>query len=246
MPASHRFRLAILAPLAAALIALGCVSAPRAPSDEPRPTRATSTGTAGSDGRNQPEGTDTPQEFAQDIDGARQVADAYWAKQFDAAGLNFRPIRRVIPYDRDGEVDCGGQPLGRNNAAYCSAGDFIAYDVNWAFAAFRQIGDAFIYYLLGHEYSHGIQLRLGIQKQYTIQQELQADCMAGAYIGDSVRDGQLALQDGDLDELARGLEAVGDDPGQPWFAEGAHGTAEQRTQAFRSGLEESLRPCNVW
>src|SRR6266511_4188486 len=117
MPASHRFRLAILAPLAAAVIALGCVSAPRAPSDEPQPTRATSTGTAGSDGRNQPEGTDTPQEFAQDIDGARQVADAYWAKQFDAAGLNFRPIKRVIPYERDGEVDCGGQPLGARWAA---------------------------------------------------------------------------------------------------------------------------------
>jgi predicted metalloprotease len=245
MPASHRFRLPILAPVAAALIALGCVAAPRAPSTEPPPTRPTTTRTATPDGTNDPDGTDTPQEFAKDVGGARLIAEAYWRKQFEASGLDFRPIARVIPYERDGEVDCGGQPLGRNNAAYCSAGDFIAYDVNWAFAAFRQIGDAFIYYLLGHEYAHGIQLRLGIQKQFTIQQELQADCNAGAYIGDSVRDPQHALQDGDLDELARGLEAVGDDPGQPWFAEGSHGTARQRTQAFESGLAESLKPCNV-
>ena len=95
MPARHRFRLAILAPLVAALIALGCVSGPRAPSDEPQPTRPTSTGTAAADGTNQPEGTDTPQEFALDVDGARRIADAYWTKQFDAAGLNFRPIRRL-------------------------------------------------------------------------------------------------------------------------------------------------------
>jgi predicted metalloprotease len=240
MPARHRFRLVILAPLAAAAIALGCMSGPRAPSTEPRPT-PTATGAT-----NQPEGTDTPQEFAQDIEGARQVADAYWAKQFAAQQQSFRPIRRVIPYEQDGEITCGDQPLSRNNAGYCPAGDFIAYDVNWAFAAFQQIGDAFIYYLLGHEYSHGIQQRLGIQQRYSIEQELQADCMAGAYIGDSVRDRQLTLQDGDLEELARGLEAVGDDPGQPWFSEGAHGTARQRTRAFQNGLDESLKPCHVW
>ena len=53
--------------------------------------------------------------------------------------------------------------------------------------------------------------------------------MAGAYIGDSVRGGTLTLDAGDLDEFRDGLLAVGDDPGQPWFAEGSHGTAEQRT-----------------
>jgi predicted metalloprotease len=123
-------------------------------------------------------------------------------------------------------VSCGSEPLGLNNAAYCSDGDFIAYDVNWAFEQFQQIGDAFIFYMLGREYAHGIQLRLGIQKQFTIQQEQQADCMAGAYIGDSVRDQQL--QDGDIDELRTGLESVGDAPGQPWFAEGSHGSARCR------------------
>ena len=117
--------------------------------------------------------------------------------------------------------------------------------MNWAVAAFRQIGDAFLFYLLGHEYAHGIQARLGIQHQFTIQQELQADCMAGAYIGDSVRGVQLNLEDGDLDELRAGLVAVGDDPGQPWFAEGSHGTAEQRTESFFARLRAvagRLRP----
>jgi uncharacterized protein len=244
MPAPRPSRSLIPALLVAALVTLGCVSVPIGSAPEPEPT-TTAPSPSGPRASIGPDGTDTPEEFEEDIGSAQDIAEAYWDKHFKSSGLAFQPIRRLIPYERDGEVDCGGQPLTRNNAAYCSAGDFIAYDVNWAFAAFRQIGDAFLYYLLGHEYAHGIQARLGIQKQFTIQQELQADCMAGAYIGDSVRDGQLTLQDGDLDELARGLEAVGDDPGQPWFAEGSHGTAQQRTQAFTNGFEHSLAPCNL-
>jgi predicted metalloprotease len=235
-----RLRPAMLAPVAA-LIAVGCVAAPQDPTGGRAPAPAQTSRPAGAD----PDGTDTPEEFADDIGDARDIAEQYWAAQFKSSGIGFEPIAELIPYEREGEVDCGGQPLGLKNAAYCSAGDFIAYDVNWAFAAFRQIGDAFIFYLLGHEYAHAVQIRLRIRSQFTIQQELQADCMAGAYIGDMERRGRLDLQDGDTGELARGLEAVGDDPGQPWFAEGSHGTARQRTQAFANGYRDSLEPCNL-
>ncbi|MEH1125161.1 neutral zinc metallopeptidase [Micromonospora sp. CPCC 206061] len=189
----------------------------------------------------QEDGTMSIDEFQRDVQGAVEVAEAYWEERVEG----FRPIRRVIAYQRDGEVECGGQPLTRNNAAYCSGGDFIAYDVNWAVSAFRQIGDAFVFYLLGHEYAHGIQVRLGIQYRFTIQQELQADCMAGAYMGDSVRAKALRLDDGDIDELQQGLLAVGDDPGQPWFESGAHGTAEQRADSFFSGYQKSLDTCSL-
>jgi hypothetical protein len=245
MPVPRRRSTAILAGVSAALIALGCVSAPDRPPSGPRgagaPSANATTGPAGADA----DGTDTPEEFARDVEAARQVAESYWDGVFRESGIRFQPVTEVIPYEREGEVNCGGQPLGLKNAAYCSAGDFIAYDVNWAFAAFRQIGDAFIFYLLGHEYAHAVQLRLGVQAQFTIQQELQADCMAGAYIGDSERSRQLSLDEGDTEELAAGLEAVGDDPGQPWFAEGSHGTARQRTQAFANGYQDSLEPCNL-
>lgn len=246
MPVPYRSRLAVLAPVTAALVALGCVSAPAGEdgrdgaADRPAPA-ATRTTAAGTD----LEGTDTPEEFEDDIGDAQRVAEEYWTGEFRRSGRTFRPVADLIAYEREGEVDCGGQPLGLNNAAYCSAGDFIAYDVNWAFAAFRQVGDAFIFYLLGHEYAHAIQLRLGIRTEFSIDQELQADCLAGAYIGDTERAGRLSLDRGDLDELAAGLEAVGDDPGQPWFAEGAHGSAQQRTRSFTDGYRRSLAPCDL-
>lgn len=245
MSAFWRSRHVFLLFLAAALISLGCVAAPEAgpagSSGADAPPADQTEAPAGSD----PDGTDTVEEFVADVGDAKTIAERYWAGVFRTSGITFEPVARVIAYEREGEVDCGGQPLGLNNAAYCSAGDFIAYDVNWAYQAFRQIGDAFIFYLLGHEYAHAVQLRLGVQAQFTIQQELQADCMAGAYIGDSERRNWLSLAEGDTEELAAGLEAVGDDPGQPWFAEGSHGTAQQRTQAFANGYQDSLEPCNL-
>ena len=211
---------------------------PAAPDDSGTPV-ATGTAEAGADG------TMTVEEFEQDIHSAVRIAELYWAGEFREAGQRFQRVSRISAYKRDGEIECGGQPLPRNNAVYCSAGDFIAYDIHWAVAAFRQIGDAFLYYLLGHEYAHGVQIRLGIRYEFTIQQELQADCMAGAYIGDSERAQTLSVQAGDLEELAAGLAAVADDPGQPWFAEGAHGTAEQRTDAFFAGYRGSIEACDL-
>jgi uncharacterized protein len=242
MPAYRRLRPAIVAPVVAALVALGCVSAPGARPEAPTEDAPTVTQTTSA---KDPDGTKTPAEFKADIVDAKELAEEYWGAQFRESGIRFSPVDQVIAYERNGELDCGGQPLSRNNAAYCAAGDFIAYDVNWAFGAFRQIGDAFIFYLLGHEYAHAIQVRLGVRAQFTIQQELQADCMAGAYIGDLERQGRLSLQPDDTQELADGLEAVGDEPGQPWFAEGSHGTARQRTQAFANGYRDSLEPCNL-
>jgi predicted metalloprotease len=187
----------------------------------------------------------TVEEFQDDIRGAAATAEEYWRGKFQESGIRFTPIRQIGAYREDGEVSCGGEPIPRNNAVYCSAGDFIAYDVNWAVGAFAKIGDAFLYYLLGHEYSHGVQVRLGIQYEYTIQQELQADCMAGAYIGDSEKAGSLTVEEGDIEELRQGLLAVGDDPSVPWFTPGAHGTAQQRTDAFFGGYQRSLAACDL-
>ncbi|ROT29607.1 neutral zinc metallopeptidase [Micromonospora sp. HM5-17] len=247
-PSRRTDRWCLVGLVLAVLIGGGCFVGPRGrtagPEAPPPPTAsAPVTGAEAADAG--ADGTMSVEEFERDIVGAVRLAERYWAEQFAALGESFRPIRNVTAYRREGEVACAGTGLPRNNAVYCSRGDFIAYDVMWAVAAFRKIGDAFLYYLLGHEYAHGIQVRLGIRYDYTIQQELQADCMAGAYLGDSVRSGALILDDGDLDELREGLQAVADEPGQPWFAEDAHGTAEQRASAFFGGFQKSLDACDL-
>lgn len=229
--------------VAGLVLTLGCaVPISGGPGPDPGPAEP-SASAPGSAGVEVEDGTDTIEEFERDAAGAVRVAERYWKDRFAQSRQAFEPVRRVATYRRAGELACGGVELPRNNAVYCSAGDFIAYDVRWALAAFRQIGDAFVFYLLGHEYAHAVQVRLRIRHDFTIQQELQADCMAGAYLGDSVRSGAITLDDGDLDELRVGLLAVADDPDQPWFAEGSHGTVEQRTDAFFAGYERSLDAC---
>jgi predicted metalloprotease len=207
----------------------------------PSPSSPSATGTG------QPEGTTTFEEFTVDIQGSVQSVQDYWTQAFQASNLAFQPISQVVAYQREGEQNCGGNPVPLNNALYCPQGDFIAYDIRWAYDSFRTIGDAFIYFLIGHEYGHGIQARLGITHQFSIDQELQADCLSGAYLGDSVRSKEITLDPNgrDLQEFQQGLAAVADDPNQPWFAAGSHGSAQQRTTAFFDGYQQSLTACGL-
>ncbi|GGN08503.1 hypothetical protein GCM10010109_17350 [Actinoplanes campanulatus] len=231
--------MSLLAVISAAVLLAACLPA-TTPTPGPEPTGPAPT--VDVTGSVDPDGTDTPEEFAKDMRASQVVAERYWGQRL---GGSFQPVSQVVPYQQEGEVACAGQPLPLNNAVYCPAGDFIAYDVNWAFDAFQQIGDAFVFYLLGHEYAHGIQDRLGIRKQFTIEQELQADCMSGAFIGDMVRQKALSMQDNDAKELSDGLAAVGDDPDQPWFAPGSHGSPAQRFQSFANGYNNSLQACGL-
>ncbi|GAB6898407.1 neutral zinc metallopeptidase [Kineosporia succinea] len=182
-------------------------------------------------------------EFQQDVNGARSTVEEYWAAFFETQGGQFVPVNEVLPYTEEGEGSCGGEPFVLNNAFYCPVDHFIAYDANFLADQYAAIGDAFVFYVIGHEYAHAVQEQLGITHRLTIQHELQADCMAGAYLGDSVRGNRLKLEDGDIDELLVSLETVGDQPGIPWFAEGAHGTGEERTDAFSKGSGGSLSAC---
>ena len=65
--------------------------------------------------------------------------------------------------------------------------------------------------------------------------ELHADCQAGMFAAVEERDGLLDV--GDVCEAFRGLCAAGDPFESPWFQPGAHGTCEQRTQAFETGYQ---------
>lgn len=182
-----------------------------------------------------------------DVRAAVETVQQYWGSVFAGQGLEFDPVGRVCGYLPGGGATCGGQELVPNNASYCPADDLISYDARWVSAAFDQVGDAFVFYLIGHEYAHAIQgpSRLGIEHRFTIQHELQADCMAGAYMGDQIRSGRLQLEQGDTDELLTGLAAVADPEGSPWFGAGAHGTVQQRTSRFSAGFEDSLSACDL-
>ncbi len=180
-----------------------------------------------------------------DVQLALRTIVQYWQEQFSAHERTFTPVRSVIPYSGSDGPTCGKDRLSQRNAAYCDGPDFIGYDTAWLRTEWRDIGDTFVYYVLSHEYGHAIQHRLSLTAKYTIKAELQADCFAGAYLGTSISQHRLALSEGDLRELFKGVGAVADQPGVRWFDTGAHGSALERRTAFFSGYLGTVRACTT-
>lgn len=107
-------------------------------------------------------------------------------------------------------------------------------------AGYQQIGDAWVYLIIAHEWGHAIQARLQAD-QVSVAAELQADCLAGATLFGAAELGFLQFEQGDTEELARTLAAVADD--FPWTEESDHGDARQRTDAFNRGAAGGRSAC---
>jgi predicted metalloprotease len=172
---------------------------------------------------------------------AVDAVDAFWRKHFpETFDKTYRPPRVAGGYSGTGGPSCAGEASVPYNAFYCQPGDFIAWDENLMASGYSQIGDAWVYLIIAHEWGHAIQARLN-SDQVSVQAELQADCLAGATLQGAADDGDLAIEPGDNEEIAQTLAAVADD--YPWTNVSDHGDAEQRTTAFNTGVSGGVTAC---
>src|SRR5262245_20908312 len=113
-------------------------------------------------------------------------------------------------------------------------------------------GDFAQAYVIAHEVGHHVQnLRglLGRGEVESIELELQADCLAGAWARDAKR--RDLLEVGDIDEALDAAAAIGDDTiqkktqGRVQPETWTHGSAEQRSSAFRKGLGGGAAACGI-
>ncbi|MEM8860348.1 MAG: neutral zinc metallopeptidase [Chloroflexota bacterium] len=166
---------------------------------------------------------------------AENDLNQWWDNQFEAAELTYYPPRRVVAYREP------TNPRLNNNAFYTSAGHYIGYDLDLMESSLSRHGDFAPVAIMAHEWGHLVQANLGIRQEYTILQELQADCLAGAY--GTYLEERGNLEEGDLEEGLRQMFAIGDSPNTPWFHPNAHGTGEQRYDAFLNGYENGVDSC---
>jgi predicted metalloprotease len=121
---------------------------------------------------------------------------------------------------------------------------------------FGAAGDFAEAYVIAHEVGHHVQnvtgaLSQGGGNQASVQQELQADCLAGVW-GHSARDKYNLLETGDMEEALNAASSIGDDRLQR-EAQGyvvpesfTHGSSAQRVAAFRLGFESGdVRQCGL-
>lgn len=166
----------------------------------------------------------------------------FWSAVFEEQGERYVEPESVTAYSRTIRTGCGASVP--DNAFYCGVDNSIYYDADFLESLLDEFGDFSPVFVVAHEWGHLVQAQLGIldqRRRADIQNELQADCFAGAYTQSAESRG--LLEEGDVDEgVATALQA-GDPRGTAWYEPGAHGTAQQRMQAFQSGYSEGLEAC---
>ena len=113
-------------------------------------------------------------------------------------------------------------------------------------------GDFAQAYVIAHEVGHHVQNLnglLGRGEVHQIETELQADCLAGAWAKDAAARDLLEM--GDIDEALNAARQIGDDTiqrktqGRVQPETWTHGSAEQRSSAFRRGYQSGVRGCGL-
>jgi uncharacterized protein len=171
---------------------------------------------------------------------AVRIVNQFWKGWFADHGRRYVPPKVSGGYVGTGGPRCAGEPSVPGNAYYCPSGNFLAWDENLMRAGYTQIGDAWVYLVIAHEWGHAIQGQLP-NRLVSQALELQADCLAGAAL-QGAADAQLVqIEPGDDQEIAETLQAVADD--YPWTDESSHGDARQRTAAFQQGVAGGVDSC---
>ncbi|MGI8642840.1 MAG: neutral zinc metallopeptidase, partial [Thermomicrobiales bacterium] len=170
---------------------------------------------------------------------------AFWTDAYDDAGDAFRQPGYEV-FDDTITSECGQLWPGAA-ALYCGFDDRVYLDTRWiALNVLPEYGIVGVAYLMGHETAHGVQFQEGTVS-FSRRQELQADCLAGAYM--------RSLVDADVfpAESIQGLESLirrgGDDAismlsGTSVYVE-SHGTGQQRWTLFRRGYEVGVAGCGL-
>lgn len=187
-----------------------------------------------------------PRGYRRLVLGTFRLLDVYWHNKLPSMDGEFSPpdILRSYWTPRQ-DPECGGSPIGMNNAAYCSDNNSISWDGRWLLQDFyAQVGDAAVSFVLAHEFGHLIQDRLGTFGTYEhqIEEELNADCLAGAWFGD-VNVQLFRLTRADYRSLYDGVLDVADPRGLPWQNPEAHGNARARSLAIDLGAKRGPEAC---
>ena len=165
---------------------------------------------------------------------------------------------RLLRYRGAVRSACG--VMQPNNAAYCPRENAIYYDEVFVAAQARSAaselgtdGDMAGIGVIAHEMGHAVAIQLGFESPVAYENEAAADCLAGAFAKHADTSG--SLEKGDVEEAFFGMAAAADPTPELTgnrrvdrvilrrAASMAHGTREQRTENFRTGLTGGAGAC---
>ena len=213
----------------------------------------------------QPPGQDAMAQFVSVV-----LADTEdtWGALFRQAGARYQNPKLVL-FSGAVESACGFAQAAVG-PFYCPADHNLYIDLDFyrdLRDRFHAPGDFAQAYVIAHEVGHHVQNLIGISdrvraaqergsqqqaNELSVRMELQADCLAGVWANHANRSRQI-LEQGDVEEALNAASQIGDDRMQK-RARGyvspesfTHGTAQQRVDWFRRGLESGdIEHCNTF
>ncbi|WP_373541881.1 neutral zinc metallopeptidase [Chamaesiphon sp.] len=158
-------------------------------------------------------------------------------------GLRQVDTTRSNPKVRWNVPNGASSPCGRiSGSLYCPRNNTV-YITQQHIRMAYQYGDAALAYILAHEYAHAAQTIGGFRPRNITQIELQADCLAGFYMGAMPN---VTFDRQDIQQIAEIAYQVGD---YEVNNRQHHGTPEQRSQAvllgFQSSQQNGIAACRV-
>lgn len=154
------------------------------------------------------------------------------------ARLVYAEIQQIHGYRSTPTLHFGVRPgrtrssCGRiDGSAYCPADHALFISTRDIGMAYRY-GDAALAFIIAHEYAHAMQAAFRFMPWHTPMAELQADCLAGVYLGSMPN---LTVERSDVNEIGSLAYRLGD---YNW-GRYHHGTPEQRLKAVIHGIKAS-------
>lgn len=184
--------------------------------------------------------------FEDSITTAVTDLEDYWATVYpdpNVGNAAWQPLANVIPVDGE-NPPCGTDDTSGYLLYYCVADDTIVFDTATMATIHEQIGDFAVGSLIATQYGLAVQARLDALGDDPLEQNLTADCLAGAWTASVLLQNrttsQLLISPGDLDETVQALLTFGSTASE---ANASQGTGFQRVQAFRAGVIDGLAGC---
>jgi predicted metalloprotease len=178
--------------------------------------------------------------------------DAFYRDVVSYTPYTYQSPGVVVVGEGQSEMTACGLAQGRFAGFYCPPDATIYLDVPFL-ANLPPFAAAFV---IAHEWAHHIQSGVGLirvdpgqepsqwNELYSIELEVMADCMAGAWAQDANTRG--LLREGDIDQAVQlAIEALGDPLGVGELDPQAHGSGEERAQSIVNGYQYGFLACNV-
>ena len=164
--------------------------------------------------------------------------DAWWSAEFAARGLTYISPRLEI-VSEPGTEFCDFIDVYSAPAGYCPTNQTIT--ISTGFVSPEAV--SVLLPLLSHEWGHHIQNLIDTGAYTPLEQELQADCFAGAFIAFAAESEWISPV---VAAIALQLtQSAGDVWWEAPFDESIHGTKAERALAFMAGQSGGLEACGL-